>query len=127
MKPVSRLHLRLLGRFALASENAGAGPLRIARKSRGLIAYLAMSPQQTASREELATLLWGGCPDQQARQSLRQALALLRKTLGSPDYFAATPATIQLQPGVWLTDFLEFERLSRSLEAADLKRTAELF
>lgn len=128
MKPLGGLHLRLLGRFALSGDEAGAEPLRItARKSCGLIAYLAMSPQQTASREELATLLWGGCSDQQARQSLRQALALLRKALGSPNYFVAGPATIQLQPGLWSTDRLEFERLSRSAEAADLKRAAELF
>src|SRR4051812_38819331 len=78
------MRLRLLGRFALGSGDHESAPIQLpTRKTGALLAYLAMSRDYAASREELAALLWGGCSDQQARQSLRQALALLRKELGS--------------------------------------------
>src|SRR6186997_3234916 len=81
----ARIRLRLLGRLALVRGDDM--PVRLStRKAGALIAYLAMQEDQAASREELATLLWGSCSDPQARQSLRQALAFLRKDLGSPDF-----------------------------------------
>src|SRR3979411_2294409 len=92
MTSSTRLHLRLLGRFALTAGEGDTTPIRLStRKAGALLAYLAMSPDQTASREELAALLWGNCPDQPARQSLRQALASLRKELGDAQAF--TPDT----------------------------------
>src|SRR5436190_14511767 len=104
MKPPARIRLRLLGRLALAHSDVPA-PIRLStRKAGALIAYLAMSPEQTASREQLATLLWGSCTDQQARQSLRQALALLRKDLRSSHVFSADTAVVRLQPGLWSVD-----------------------
>ena len=86
-----------------------------------------MSPDQTASREELATLLWGSCSDQQARQSLRQALAFLRKDLGSTDYLTADGSVVRLPRSLWSVDALEFEDLSKSSNPADLDRAATLF
>ena len=86
-----------------------------------------MSPDQAASREELATLLWGNCSDPQARQSLRQALAFLRKDLGSPDFFTADTDMVRLAPGFWSVDALEFESLSKSQDPGDLDKAATLF
>ena len=101
-----------------------------------------MSPDQAASREELATLLWGNCSDPQARQSLRQALAFLRKDLGSkdlgskdlgskdlgsPDFFTADANMVRLAPGFWSVDALEFESLSKSQDPEDLDKAATLF
>src|ERR1700688_5016614 len=74
--------LRLLGAFAV-EVNAGR-PIAVAlrsKKARALLAYLAMKPDWRASREELATLLWGDNPDAQARHSLRQCLVSLRQDL----------------------------------------------
>jgi DNA-binding SARP family transcriptional activator len=68
------------------------------RKCGALLAFLATRSEQTASREELATLLWGSCPDQQVRQSLRQALALLRKELGEADVLFSDKSTVRLVP-----------------------------
>ena len=52
------IRLRLLGRLVLTRAGDPA-PVRLStRKAGALIAYLAMSPDQAASREELATLLW---------------------------------------------------------------------
>src|SRR5262245_25151134 len=110
MKPPARIRLRLLGRMALAFGDELDVPIRLAtRKASAVLAYVAMSPDQTASREELATLLWGGCSDRQARQNLRQALAALRKDLRWSHFFAADAQTVRLQPGIWTVDALEFE------------------
>ena len=86
-----------------------------------------MSRKQTATRAELATLLWGSCPDQQARQSLRQALVLLRKDLGSPNALFADKEVVRLHPGAWSVDALEFEASANSTDLEDLERAVELF
>jgi TolB-like protein/tetratricopeptide (TPR) repeat protein len=49
-----------------------------------LLAFLACNPGKPWPRERLAGLLWGERFEEQARQSLRQALSALRRTLG-PD------------------------------------------
>src|SRR3954467_15273832 len=98
MTSSARFRLRLLGRLEL-SIRGEAEPVRLStRKAAALIAYLAMTPAHAASREELATLLWGSCSDQQARQSLRQALVLLRKDLKQPDFIKSNTDRIELLP-----------------------------
>lgn len=121
------IRLRLLGRLVL-TRGGDPLPIRLStRKSGALVAYLAMRPDQAASREELATLLWGDGSDSQARQSLRQALAFLRKDLGSPDFFTADTDMVRLAPGLWSVDALEFETLSKSQDPGDLDKAADLF
>src|SRR4051812_38426038 len=108
MKPRTCIRLRLLGRLAIGLADEG-DPIRLStRKSGALLAYLAMSPEQTARREELAALLWGSCSDQQARQSLRQALAMLRKELRS-QFLSADTELVRLEPGQWSVDTVDFE------------------
>jgi DNA-binding SARP family transcriptional activator len=51
------------------------------RKAQALLVYLALTGQPQ-TREHLATLLWGDRFDEQARNSLRQALYTLRKAVG---------------------------------------------
>ena len=114
MTASARFHLRLLGRFALTAGEGGPTAIRLStRKAGALLAYVAMSPDRTASREELAALLWGGCSDQQARQSLRQALATLRKELGDGEVFSADTKTVRLESGHWTVDARDFETLAR--------------
>lgn len=121
------IRVRVLGR-PVVTRAEDSTPIRLStRKVTALVAYLAMNPDQTASREELATLLWGSCSDYQARQSLRQALAFLRKDLGSSELFTAHSDVVRLKPGVWSVDALAFENLSKSSNAADLDKAAELF
>src|SRR5258708_3306071 len=92
-----RFALRLLGRFTVAAEGAPAIPIRISsKKARALLAVLAMSQDQAAPREQLATLLWGSSPDAQARHSLSQAVAVLRKELAAPHLIDADGELIQL-------------------------------
>ena len=76
------LLLRLLGRFEAHAAGRTSRVLQVsAQKHRLLLAYLAMQPGHTESRERLATLLWGDRPDAQARQSLRQCLLTLKRDL----------------------------------------------
>lgn len=55
------------------------------RKAKGLLAFLALQPDRAQARDKLAALLWAESAQAQARQSLRQALAGLRKALPEKD------------------------------------------
>lgn len=123
--PVMRL--RLLGRFGVAAPDDESTSIQLPTKKTGaLLAYLGMSRDYAASREELAALLWGGCSDQQARQSLRQALTLLRKELPSAAFMTDTKI-VRLDPASWSIDAREFTLLACSQSAENLARAARSF
>lgn len=99
--------LYLLGAFRL---EIGKQPIRLpTRKVESLLAFLALSPQPH-TREKLAALLWGDFTDEQARHSLRTALATLRKELRG-DILLADRETVQLNPGcsLWV-DAIAFQQ-----------------
>ena len=74
------LRLRLLGSFELRGPSDR--PLKItARKTRALLAFLALQNGAPQSRERLAALLWEDADAELARSSLRQALTALRRAL----------------------------------------------
>ena len=75
------LRLTIFGRFRAADALGNEIPIK-SRKSRALLAYLALPPGKERSREEVMALLWSDRGDEQARSSLRQALSGLRKELG---------------------------------------------
>jgi TolB-like protein/DNA-binding SARP family transcriptional activator len=74
--------LRLLGSFAVRDGRGHEITVR-SRKNRALLAILALSVDRAATRESITGLLWGDHGEEQARASLRQSLAVLRKELGS--------------------------------------------
>ncbi len=77
------VELGLLGPFRLS---VGRRQIAIStKKTRGLLAILALSPGRQANRERLCGLLWGERSEDQARSSLRQSLAVLRKELGEAE------------------------------------------
>ena len=77
---VAGLKLTLLGGFDVASDEGE--PLSLStKKAKALLAYLALRPGQAHSREKIAGLLWGNSGGEQARASLRQTLATLRRSL----------------------------------------------
>lgn len=128
MTPPARIRLRLLGSFALAQDGEPAELIETtSRKAMALVAYLAMQPEYSASREALATLLWGNRSDRQARHSLRQALASLRRELPWPHLFVIDKNSVRLQAGNWSVDAREFDALTKSSGAADLVRAGQLF
>ena len=80
---VAGFTLSLLGEFSLVDTQGQTVSIN-GKKNRALLAILALSPNQTMTRERLSGLLWGDRGEEQARNSLRQSLAVLRKELG-PD------------------------------------------
>ena len=74
-----RAKLRLIGAFRLTGVKGEVISI-VSRRARGLLAYLALAPDQTATRERLCGLLWGDRGEPQARSSLRQCLFDLRET-----------------------------------------------
>src|ERR1700731_742578 len=126
-KPLATV--RLLGPLAIEA-NVGR-PVCIAvrsRKARALLAYLAMQPDYRGTREELATLLWGDGPDQQARHSLRQCLIALRQDLGlASDILALDREAIWLRAQSVSVDAHSFIAFARSAEPDAPTKAAELW
>lgn len=84
--------INLLGPFAALdarSDRLAVG----SRRSRALLACLAMETGESWTRPRLATLLWHNRSEQQGRSSLRQELVQLRKNFGvtAPDDWGHDP------------------------------------
>src|ERR1700733_7571040 len=77
-----RLRLRLFGRMVV-NDNEGQTFLPRTRKTRPLMAVLAMSSPKPMLRQQLASLLWSRRENEQARASLRQSVHELQDTLGA--------------------------------------------
>jgi DNA-binding SARP family transcriptional activator/TolB-like protein/Tfp pilus assembly protein PilF len=81
-----RLHLRLLGHMTV-TDAKGRSFLPRTRKTRAMMAVLAMASPKPVLRVQLASLLWSRREQEQARASLRQSVHELQDTLG-PDWSA---------------------------------------
>jgi TolB-like protein len=121
------LVLNLLGGFEASFEGGQAVPLST-KTGQALIAYLALTPDRRHSRDKLAGMLWEDRPDEQARTSLRQTLAVLRKALpAEPPWLRSEGEIIAIAPDACAVDVSEFERLSAQADAAALGRAAALY
>jgi DNA-binding SARP family transcriptional activator/TolB-like protein len=129
MSKLSQVTLQLLGPFAIEANVGRPIPIAVrSRKARALLAYLAMQPDYRARREELATLLWGDGPDQQARHSLRQCLIALRQDLSvAADVLLLDREAIGLSAQSVAVDARSFIALARSAEPDAQTRAAELW
>src|SRR5687768_5307918 len=106
---VGELTLQVLGAFHV--RDSGGGEIRIAsRKGRALLAYLALRPGESHSRDRLANLLWEDADEELARTSLRQALAALRKALptGAQAALMADTESVGVDGGVLQSDIAAF-------------------
>src|SRR5713101_8120963 len=98
------VRLRLIGQmeaWTLTSENI----LPTGRKTRALLAILALSSPRPVLRGKLAEMLWSRRPEEQARASLRQEIHRLMETLDpiGPDIVAINRDHLALRPGtVWV-------------------------
>ena len=124
---MARLHLDLLGGFDCRSS-AGQ-PIRFqARKSRALLAYLSMQAGRHASREKLASLLWGDRSEEQARADLRKTLSRLFSAMpmDTRDCLAVDARGIAARPEAVDLDTIRFERLAADGTPESLERAAML-
>jgi TolB-like protein len=73
------MQLRLLGGLDLSSADRSAQDLT--RQRRVILACLALAGERGLTRAELCALFWPDSPSTQSRNSLRQALAAIRRAL----------------------------------------------
>ncbi|MBE7209738.1 MAG: hypothetical protein INR65_01850 [Gluconacetobacter diazotrophicus] len=99
------LRLQLIGRMqALTLDNRSVLPL--GRKTRALLAILALSGRRPVLRIRLAELLWSRRSEEQARASLRQEIHRLLDALGpvGADVITVDRHMLTLRPGLTAVD-----------------------
>jgi DNA-binding SARP family transcriptional activator len=128
MAPMSRLELTLLGGFHARVKGGSAIDIAT-RKTRALLAYLALPPGRHHSRETLVSLLWSDRGEKQAHASLRQALVELSRALESNGCLPLMKDrnTLALNPDAVEVDAVVFEQLASKDGIADLERAATLY
>ena len=125
---MSRLTIAALGGLTIQLDAADARLDLPTRKSKAILAYLAMSPGMLRSREHLAGTFWDRSAEEQARASLRQTLSSVRRTLSGADELINSDSE-----SVWLdvreveVDALQFERLAAERSADSLERATALY
>jgi TolB-like protein/Tfp pilus assembly protein PilF len=122
------LNIALLGGLKIAGGNTSTrAPLT--RKTRALIAYLALQDKRGQSREKLAELLWSNSAEEQARANLRQALSSIRKALNGDEtsYLVTEGDQISLTGTDIELDVALFEHLVAEATPRALKRAAALY
>jgi TolB-like protein/Flp pilus assembly protein TadD len=113
MSRTPSVHLRLLGGFELKGDD-GRDCAPLGRKVRALLACLALPAGKAWPREKLMALLWSDRGEEQARASLRQALAELRRCLGEPSPLQTSHDTVALDPAMISVDAVAFEQLAKA-------------
>jgi len=124
---MGRSNLSLFGGFKIGGDAAAQRGLT--RKARGMLAYLALQPGRSQSREKLAALFWGSSGEEQARVNLRQTLWALRKAVPSFDSerFPAGGDGIALNlDGIYL-DVAQFEELAAGSTPEQLEQAVSLY
>src|SRR5215469_845006 len=110
---MAALHLRVMGGFAAVLPTGQ--PVEVSgKKNRALLTYLALHADRKLTREKLISLLWSDRGQTQARNSLRQALAALRRDLDGiePRPLTVDGDTVVLDGSALSTDIAAFEELA---------------
>jgi TolB-like protein/DNA-binding SARP family transcriptional activator len=120
--------LTLFGGFGGRAPSEGAVNL-LGQKERALLAFLALPPGTSHSRDRLASLLWSDRGDPQARDSLKHALTRLRQCLQSADSpsIIADRQSVRLDPAAVSTDVAAFERLMSAGTPAAIEQAMVLY
>ncbi len=121
-------HLSLLGPFSLTGPSGEAIEIG-SKKNRVLLAMLASVPGRSMGREALADILWAEHSEEQAKNSLRQALAVLRKELNGlkTNFFAELNSKVALLPGQISLDTDNFLKDIKLGTAGSLQRAISLW
>ena len=87
--------------------------ISLPRKTQILLAYLASNVDKRFTRDKLANLIWAGRSEGQARQSFRQCLFALAKSIGddTTSLVDADRHHVSLNPDIVKVDTWCFERL----------------
>lgn len=120
--------MRLLGGFEL--RLASGGPIGLStRKSRLLLAYLALAAGRPQPRTRLAALFWGDRAEPLARASLRRELHALRQALAGlePGGLLISTDAVAFDPAAAAIDVVLFEDLATRSDVESLGRAADLY
>ena len=119
------LQLRTFGDFLLerVHEDGTTETVYRAGKLLALLLHLTIRGETPQRRAELADLFWGDEAPDRARASLRQAIASLHRLLGE-SALIATRETVQLAPGVVVTDR---ERFTDAVRRRDVDAVLTLY
>src|SRR5262249_50653234 len=122
------IRLILLGTFKLCDAEGREIGIS-SKKNRLLLALLALAPAHSLSRDALAGLLWAEHSEEQARNSMRQAIAVLRRELGdhADEVFASFDAMLALKPENLSIDIKVFEQDAGLGTGPALQRAVELW
>jgi TolB-like protein/DNA-binding SARP family transcriptional activator/lipoprotein NlpI len=125
---MSKLELILLGQFECLLPSGTRISLSM-RKAEVLLAYLALTPGLRHPRERLINLLWSDRGEEQARNSLRQCLSSIKKSLGDVAdlMLQVDRTTVSLIPELIDIDVHEFERLAAEGDYESLTTAANLY
>jgi len=124
---MASLQLVLLGGFQ--ARAAGQEINVPGRKERALLAFLAIPAGEARSRDKLAGLLWSDRGDSQARESLKQAVFKLRKSLDGvqPSPLRADREFVTLDTEAVTVDVAKFEQLVDEGTMEALAQAAALY
>ncbi len=113
------IEILLLGPFHVRVDGQ---ELALPRKACALLAHLCVNKGRKISRDRLATLLWARSGTQQARQSLRQCLSMLREAFGAgallPIEVERDAVSLKPSPGLRC----DIDTFHATLETDDLAR-----
>lgn len=122
--------LHLLGNFRLTLPGGAEFQIH-GKKKQGLLAYLALSPDCTASRDKAISVFWSDRDgEKQARPSLRTALSELRKQLrgvGLDNMLVSDRSSISLQTDSVAIDTLKLRLLSKSQVLGEKRLALDLY
>ena len=105
------IRLQTLGTLDVTMDGAAAPSELLWKKNIGLLLYLARAPKHRCTREQLIGLFWPDKEDGAARQSVREALRMVRHYVGEDRLVDATGDIIQLQDGAVELDTDQLEKL----------------
>ncbi len=113
------VRLRLIGQMEASTPN-GESILPPGRKTRALLAIIALSAPRPVLRSRLAELLWSRRPEEQARASLRQEIHRLLEVLtpAGKEVLAINRDSLALRPGVVWVDVEEVLRATTTHPAS---------
>ncbi len=123
-----RLLIDLLGLFRVSLDGQIVDQFAY-DKVRALLAFLAAEADRPHHRDSLAGLLWTVTTDKGARDSLRQALAGLRRTIGDgradPPFLLVSRESVQLNPAASCrVDAVAFDSLLDAVKRHNHRRPA---
>jgi DNA-binding SARP family transcriptional activator len=125
-----KVQLNLLGTFQITSPDGQEIVLQ-GRKKKWLMAYLALSRDCSASRNQAVSVLWGQRDSaKQANPSLRTALSELRKLFGAAnhaDVLDSDRTSISLNLEQIRVDTTELKRLGKSQTIGDKRLALDFY